>query len=139
MAKKNETKKDRAVTTALASDNGHAAAQAKTAPAGTTLNLGLLKRLTETPGTSGREEQVREVVISEMRPLVDEISVDALGSVIGVKRGSGKIKVMLAAHMDEIGFLVKHVDARGYLRVQPVGGHDPSVLVAQRVLVHTQE
>ncbi len=103
------------------------------------LNLALLKRLTETPGTSGREEQVRELVISELQPLVDELSVDALGNVIAVKHGSGKIKVMLAAHMDEIGFLVKHVDDKGYLRVQPVGGHDPSVLVAQRVLVHTEE
>lgn len=104
-----------------------------------TINLDLLKRLTEIPGTSGREEQVRELVLREMRPLVDEVSVDALGNVIGVKRGSGTTKVMLAAHMDEIGFLVKHIDDKGYIRVQPVGGHDPTVLVAQRVLVHTQE
>ncbi len=135
MTKKSDAKK----TTALAGDtgNGHTTT-ALPHGATTPINLGLLKRLTETPGTSGREEQVREVVLSEMKPLVDEISVDALGNVIGVKRGSGTTKVMLAAHMDEIGFLVKHVASNGYLRVQPVGGHDPSVLVAQRVLVHTE-
>ena len=131
MAKKSETKKND-VTTALS--NGHA-----TAMTPSRLNLDLLKRLTETPGTSGREEQVRAVVIAELTPLVDEISVDALGNVIGIKHGTGTTKVMLAAHMDEIGFLVKHIDSKGYIRVQPVGGHDPSVLVAQRVLVHTSE
>ncbi|MBA3825968.1 MAG: M42 family metallopeptidase, partial [Ktedonobacterales bacterium] len=77
-------------------------------------------------------------VMAEMRPLVDEMRVDAMGNVIGIKNGATKTKVMLAAHMDEIGFLVKHIDSNGYLRVQPVGGHDPSVLVAQRVLVHTE-
>jgi len=102
-------------------------------------DIALLKRLTETPGTSGREEQVRALVIDELKPLVDEISVDAMGNVIAVKRGKGSTKVMLAAHMDEIGFVVKHIDDKGYLRVQPVGGHDPSVLVAQRVLVHTED
>jgi putative aminopeptidase FrvX len=131
MAKKSDGKK----ATAVANGNGHTT----TATTTTTLNLGLLKQLTETPGTSGREEQVRALVLREMTPLVDEISVDALGNVIGVKRGSGKTKVMLAAHMDEIGFLVKHVDEKGYIRVQPVGGHDASVLVAQRVLVHTEQ
>jgi endoglucanase len=132
MAKKSDTKKERGEI--ATHSNGHGA----TAVAETTLNLDLLKRLTETPGTSGREEQVRALVVSELTPLVDEISVDALGNVIGVKRGSGTATVMLAAHMDEIGFLVKHIDAKGYLRVQPVGGHDPNVLVAQRVFVHTE-
>ena len=136
MAKKSEGKKER---TALlnGTTNGHAPATATSALAAK-LNLDLLKRLTETPGTSGREEQVRELVIRELRPLVDELRVDALGNVIAIKNGATKTKVMLAAHMDEIGFLVKHVDANGYLRVQPVGGHDPSVLAAQRVLVHTE-
>ncbi len=102
------------------------------------LDLALLKQLSETPGTSGREEQVRAVVVAALRPLVDEISIDPMGNVIATKRGAGKTSVMLAAHMDEIGFLIKHIDDKGYLRVHPVGGHDPSVSVAQRVLVHTE-
>jgi endoglucanase len=98
-------------------------------------SIDLLKRLCETPGIAGREDLVREVVIEELRPLVDEIRVDPLGNVIGIKRGDGP-RVMLAAHMDEIGFFVKHVDDRGFLRLQPVGGFDERTLIAQRVLVH---
>lgn len=99
-------------------------------------DLELLRQLTETPGISGREEQVRALVLREMTPLVDDIRVDPLGNVIGIKQGKTKTRIMVAAHMDEIGFIVKHIDDQGYLRVNPVGGHDPSVLVAQRVLVH---
>jgi endoglucanase len=103
------------------------------------MNLDLLKKLCETPGVPGREEAVRAVVIDEMRPLVDELSVDALGSVVGVKKGKsggGGPRVALAAHMDEIGFIVRHVDDKGFLRLQPLGGFDARVLVAQRVHVH---
>lgn len=99
------------------------------------LNIGLLKRLCEAPGIPGREDRVRAIVIEELRPLVDEVRIDVMGNVIGVRRGSGP-RVMLAAHMDEIGFFVKHIDDEGFLRLQPVGGFDPRVLIAQRVLVH---
>jgi len=102
-----------------------------------TLNFDLLKRLCETPGVPSREEQIRELVLEELRPLVDEISLDALGNVIGFKKGTGGPRVMLAAHMDEIGFLVKHIDEKGFLRLQPLGGFDARVLVAQRVYVHS--
>ena len=67
--------------------------------------MALLKRLSETPGPSGREEQLRKQVIEELTPLVDDIKVDALGNVIATKKGSGNRTVMLAAHMDEIGFM----------------------------------
>lgn len=96
----------------------------------------LLRRLCEAPGIPGREDQIRSVVIEELSSIVDEVSVDALGNVIGVRRGSGGPKVMIAAHMDEIGFFVSHVDEKGFLRLQPVGGFDPRVLIAQRVIVH---
>ena len=99
------------------------------------MNIDLLRRLCDAPGISGREDRVREVVVAELRPLVDEVRVDAMGSVVAVRRG-GRPRVALAAHMDEIGFFVKHVDDRGFLRLQPVGGFDARVLVAQRVLVH---
>ena len=116
------------------------------------LNFDLLKRLCETPGVSSREERMRELVISELKPLTDSISVDAMGNVIAIKhgaadkskgKGTGKSKkgtpgprVMLAAHMDEIGFLVKFIDDKGFIRLQPVGGWDARVMVAQRVYVH---
>jgi tetrahedral aminopeptidase len=103
-----------------------------------TFNFDLLKRLCELPGIAGREDAVRAVVREELAPLVDEISVDALGNVVGVRRGDGPraSKVMVAAHMDEIGFLVRHIDDNGFIRLQAVGGFDPSRLPAQRVLVH---
>lgn len=99
----------------------------------------LLKKLCEAHGVPGREEAVRALVVSELEKLCDEIRTDALGNVIALKRGSGRgPKVMLAAHMDEIGFLVSHVDEKtGFLRIDPVGGFDPRVLMAQRVVVHT--
>jgi len=100
----------------------------------------LLKKLCEAHGVPGREEAVRELVVSELRGVCDEIRTDALGNVIALKRGSGRgPKVMLAAHMDEIGFLVSHIDEKtGFLRIDPVGGFDPRVLMAQRVIVHTE-
>ncbi len=100
----------------------------------------LLKKLCEAHGVPGREEAVRELVMSELRGICDEIRTDALGNVIALKRGSGRgPKVMLAAHMDEIGFLVSHIDEKsGFLRIDPVGGFDPRVLMAQRVIVHTE-
>jgi endoglucanase len=101
------------------------------------VNVPLLKRLTETPGVAGREERVRKLVIDELKPLVDDIKVDALGNVVAFKKGKSDRRVMLAAHMDEIGFMVRFIDERGFLRLQPLGGFDPRVLVAQRVLVHT--
>lgn len=103
------------------------------------LDLDLLARLCETPGAPGREERIREVVIAELAPHVDEITVDPLGSVAAVRRGGGGPRVMLAAHMDELGFLVTHVDDNGFIRVVPLGGFDPKTKVAQRVIVHGTE
>ncbi len=99
----------------------------------------LLKKLCEAHGVPGREEAVRALVTSELKKICDEIRTDALGNVIALKKGAGRgPKVMLAAHIDEIGFLVSHVDEKsGFLRIDPVGGFDPRVLMAQRVLVHT--
>ncbi len=100
--------------------------------------MDLLKSLSEAPGVPGREEQVRAVVRAELTGLVDELSVDAFGNLTAVKRSArpGAPKVMVAAHMDEIGFLVRHIDDKGFLRVQQLGGFDPRNLFARQVLVH---
>jgi endoglucanase len=94
----------------------------------------LFEKLVSTPGISGREERIRDLVKEQLTPLVDEISVDRLGSVVGIRRGNGP-KVMLSAHMDTIGFLVKYIDDSGFITLSPVGGFDPRTLTVQRVLV----
>ncbi len=104
-----------------------------------TLNEELLRRLIETPGVPGREEQQRGIACEELTALTDEVRTDALGSVIGTKRGDDGTRVMVAAHTDEIGFLVKHVDDKGFLRLQTLGGHDPANMISQRVVVTTAD
>src|ERR687893_1102183 len=103
------------------------------------LNEPLLRRLIETPGVSGREELQREIAREELGSLTDEVRTDNLGSVIGTKRGSDDVRVMIAAHTDEIGFLVRHIDDKGFVRLQPLGGHDPANMVSQRVLLTTAD
>ena len=98
----------------------------------------LLKELCESAGVPGREDRLREIVRRELAPLTDEMRVDALGNLIAVKKarkGKKAKKLMIAAHMDEIGFVVSHIDGRGLLRLVPLGGHDPRNMVAQRVVV----
>lgn len=99
------------------------------------MNLPLLTALAEAHGTSGREDRVRAIVESELAPLCDRLERDPLGGVIA-RRGAGTgPRLMLAAHMDEIGLMVTHVDDHGFLRVIPIGGWDPATLIDQRVLV----
>ncbi|RKQ50116.1 endoglucanase [Roseivirga pacifica] len=106
------------------------------------LNISLLKDICEVAGAPGFEKRVRDLVIKEVTPLVDEISVDNLGNVIAVKKGKNNTqgkKAMVAAHMDEIGFIVTHIDDNGFLRFHTLGGFDPKTLTAQRVIVHGKE
>jgi tetrahedral aminopeptidase len=103
------------------------------------LNEALFKRLIETPGVPGREDKQREIAREELGILTDEVRTDAMGSVIGTKRGRDDARVMVAAHMDEIGFLVRHVDDKGFIRLQTLGGHDPANMVSQRVIVTTAD
>ncbi len=99
----------------------------------------LLKRLSEAPGIPGREEAIRTIVREALGAHVGEIAVDRLGNVIAHKKGTGP-KVIIAAHMDEIGFLVSHLDEEtGFLHIEPVGGFDPRTLIAQRLMVHTRD
>jgi tetrahedral aminopeptidase len=104
------------------------------------MTVELLKELCETPGIPGREERLRAVVRRELTGLVDEMRVDALGNLIAVKRNPGAPKLMVAAHIDEIGFVVSFIDKeKGWLRLTPLGGHDPRNMIAQRVLVSTEQ
>src|SRR5690606_10468308 len=83
----------------------------------------LLKKLTETYGPSGNEEEIRRVIEEEMHEYVDEIDIDVMGNLIAYKKGNGQgKKVMLSAHMDQIGLIVTHIDDNGFLRFSNVGG-----------------
>jgi len=116
------------------------------------VNVDLLKRLCETPGVPGREERVRAVIEKEIKGLFDEVRTDPMGNLIcrrgarakGGKKVSGKsggraTRAMMLCHMDEIGFYVKGVDDKGFVRVQNAGGFDTRNLFSRRVLVVTEE
>lgn len=104
-----------------------------------TINFELLKRVSETPGVPGYEKPIRDLIIKELEGLVDEIFVDNMGSLIATKKGADSKKVMVTAHMDEIGFIVSHIDDDGFIRFLPLGGFDPKTLTSQRVTIHGRE
>lgn len=103
----------------------------------------LLKKLCQTPGVPGREHRIRAVIENEIRSLVDEVRTDAMGNLIAVRRcrpaGTPSKRIMLAAHMDQIGFLVRHIDDKGYVRLNNVGGFDTRNLFARNAIVCTAE
>ncbi len=99
-------------------------------------NLPLLKEICETAGAPGFENRIREIVLREIKPLADEVHIDKMGNVTAIKKGKNDKRVMVAAHMDEIGFMVTHIDDNGFLRFHTLGGFDPKTLTAQRVIVH---
>lgn len=92
----------------------------------------LLKRLTNAFGPSGREDNIREVIKEEIKKYSDEVIVDALGNLIAHKKGT-KSKIMIAAHMDEIGITATVIDDNGFIRFCPVGGLYNKDLIARRV------
>ena len=95
----------------------------------------LIKKLVEAYGPSGFEDQMRELIRPEIEAFADEIWVDAMGNLIALKKGDGSgIKVMIAAHMDEIGIMVSHITEEGYLRFTNIGGVRPHTLHGGRVL-----
>lgn len=98
----------------------------------------LLQRLSETDGVPGREERVRDLIRAELEGAVDELETDAMGNLHALRRSGreGALRVMVAAHMDEIGFLVRHIDDRGFLRLQRLGGFDARTLFARQVTVY---
>jgi Cellulase M and related proteins len=97
--------------------------------------LELLRKLSDAHGLSGREQNIREIIKEEIAPYVDEIRTDSMGNLIAIKKG-GNFKVMLAAHMDEIGCMVQYIDDRGFIRFVTIGGWFTPALYAQRVILH---
>ena len=95
----------------------------------------LLQQLSNAHGTSGNEESIYALIKKEITPYVDEILEDPMGNLIAVKHGDD-FKVMLAAHMDEIGLMVSYVDEKGFIRFVPIGGWYAPTLYNQRVLIH---
>ncbi len=100
------------------------------------INVELLSQCCKIPGAPGFEQPIREFIIDQLDGLVDEISLDPMGSIIAVKKGAEDQRVMIAAHMDEIGFIATHVDEDGFVRFHTLGGFDPKTLTAQRVIIH---
>lgn len=103
------------------------------------INVNLLRQICETPGAPGFEQRIRSLVLQELKPLVDEVQVTNMGNVIGIKKGQQPKRAMVAAHMDEISFIVTHIDDNGFIRFHTLGGFDPKTLTAQRVIVHGKE
>lgn len=93
----------------------------------------LIKKLTGVYGVSGSEEGIRDVIEKEIRGKVDEIRVDTMGNLIAVKKGTGK-KIMIAAHMDEIGLMATYIDDKGFIRVANIGGIAPHYALSHRVM-----
>tara|TARA_B100000214_G_scaffold359761_1_gene321506 strand:+ start:6176 stop:7222 length:1047 start_codon:yes stop_codon:yes gene_type:complete len=103
------------------------------------INTNLLSELCESAGAPGHEQRIREIVLREVKPLVDKIRIDNMGNVLAIKKGKGKKRVMIGAHMDEIGFIVTHIDDKGFVYFHTLGGFDPKTLTAQRVVIHGKE
>ncbi len=103
-------------------------------------NYKFTEQLTQVNGISGHEECVRELMYHQLKDLCDEVQFDNLGSIIFVKRGKANgPKVMIAAHMDQIGFLICDIDDNGFAYVKPIGGWWPTQLMTQEVTVTTMD
>ena len=92
----------------------------------------LIKRLTQSFGVSGNEEEIRETIINEIKDYIEDIKVDTLGNLIATKPGKGK-KIMVAAHMDEIGVMATYIDEKGFIRFSNVGGVSAFISIGQKV------
>ena len=96
-------------------------------------NAELLKELVSTYGPSGNENRVRDFIKGQINDYVDEIIIDSLGNLIARKKGNGK-RIMVAAHMDQIGLMVTNIDDSGFLRFTNIGGISPFVTLSQQVI-----
>ena len=98
----------------------------------------LMKELSLAPGVSSCEEEVAKIITRELKDVADDIETDSMGNLIATKKGEKKApKVMLAAHMDEIGLMVRYIDDNGYLKFSTSGGINDQMLMNQTVTVHS--
>jgi|SRR3989344_3703829 len=98
------------------------------------MDLELMKKLSLTFGPSGNEGEIRSLIKRLVRPYVDELSIDKYGNLICHKKGSGP-KILLAAHLDEIGLMIKGIDNSGDIRCSPIGGIEPVNIIGERVTI----
>jgi len=101
-------------------------------------NLKFLKDLVSAPSPSGFEGPAQKVVRDYLKPVADKITIDRNGNLIALKKGSGKLKVMVVGHADEIGLIVNHIDEQGYIYVKSLGGFDVNLLPGLRLDIHHQ-
>lgn len=99
----------------------------------------LLKKLTDIVGPSGFEQEIQRTILNEVKDIVDEFHVDAIGNLIVKVKGNdaGFPSLLIAAHTDEIGFIVKKIEENGLIRFEKIGGFDDRILLAQPVLIRT--
>jgi endoglucanase len=103
------------------------------------IDFDLLAEVCQAPGAPGYEHAIRKLVYNFVHNYCDECSVDRMGNVLAFKKGKSSQKLLIAAHMDEIGFVVSHIDKEGFVKFHPLGGFDPKTLTAQRVWIHGRE
>ena len=102
------------------------------------IDYALLQKLCAADGISGDENTVRELILAEIRPFADSVTIDPLGNLLIHKKGKNrpKAKLMLSAHMDEVGLMVTDITSDGYLKFDEVGGIDRRVLIGKNVTVN---
>ncbi|WP_129600205.1 M42 family metallopeptidase [Anaerophilus nitritogenes] len=100
----------------------------------------LLKKLAQSCGVSGNEKEVRDLILQEVKPYVDKIVIDPIGNLIVTKKGRNNLpSIMVSAHMDEVGLMVKAIDDKGFVKFLPVGGIDDRILVSKVVQIGTEK
>lgn len=100
-------------------------------------SLDFLKQILDTPSPSGFERPVQEIVRRYAAPFADKVTTDRHGNVIVAKNPDAPLRLMFAGHCDQIGLLVQHIDADGFIYAQTIGGWDPQVLIGQKMLIWT--
>ncbi|MGE5489172.1 MAG: M42 family metallopeptidase [bacterium] len=101
--------------------------------------LDFLRSVLEAPSPSGYERPVQEIVRTYASSFADSVTTDVHGNVIAVRNPGAPLRVMLAGHCDQIGFVVQYIDSDGFIWVQPIGGWDPQIVVGQKVVVWTKD